>query len=346
MSNGLAFTFGTAKGIQGGVPMRSRTSGLIRFTRRGSVTRFLTVAIASALAVPIGLGQTTPGTTTTAPATPAGGLPPVNTVAPVPEAVLKTPDAPAPASAGNWLRISGNTVNVRARPDTNGLSMTRLERDAIVWGVRKENGWWAISPPPDVFSLIAPRFVERRGSERGMGKVEPGRPVGGRARSRNVQVNPQETDVQTKIGTGQEVRIVGEVTSGAGPDGMPEKWLQIAPPEGVLAYISSEYAEPISDEVARSRGATKPGMTIAAAPSSNPPPAPTSPSAAPTSPTVTPSSATQDKSGIVTASDTNIVPSTSSPWARRLQLVEAEIDVESKKPTAEQSWSKSLAELR
>lgn len=307
--------------------MRTRTSAMIRPTRRGSVTRFLTATIATfALGGSLAIAQTTPGTTT-APTKPPTTLPPVDSSASkVPEAVLKATDAPDP-SAG-WLRITGSTVNVRARPDLNSLSMTRLDRDTIVWAIKKEGSWWAISPPPDVFSLIAARFVERTGADRGIVKVEPGSILRVRAGSRNVQVNPQETDVQSKIGNGQEVRIVGEVISGTAADGTPERWLQIAPPEGVAAYISSEFAEPISEDLARARGATKPGMTIAANP------------AAPRES----ASGTTDKTEIKPASD--IASSSSSPWNRRLRVIESEIEVESKRPTAEQSWTKALGELR
>jgi hypothetical protein len=305
--------------------MRTRTSALIQPTPRGSVTRFLAAAIATfALSGSLAIAQTTQATT--APAKPPTTLPPVDaSTSKVPEAVLKPSDTPDP-SAG-WLRITGSTVNVRARPDVNGLSMTRLERDTIVWAIKKENGWWAIAPPPDVFSLIAARFVERTGADRGIVKVKADSILRVRAGSRNVQVNPQETDVQAKIGNGQEVRIVGEVTSGTADDGTPERWLQIAPPEGVAAYISADYAEPISEDAARARGATKPGMTVAA-----------NPSAAGDS-TV---SAT-DKTAAKPSGD--LSASSSSPWNRRLRMIESEIEVESKKATAEQSWARALAEL-
>lgn len=150
-----------------------------------------------------------------------------------------------------WIRISGNTVNVRARADVNSLPMTRLERDSVLWAIRRENGWYAVKPPADVFSLVAAQFIERVGTDRGVVKVGPDSSLRVRAGSRHTTVDPQLTDIQAKLSNGAEVRVMGEWT-----DSHNDRWLQIAPPEGVLVYVSAEYAEPISEEMAKARGAS------------------------------------------------------------------------------------------
>ncbi len=175
-------------------------------------------------------------------------------------AISAKPAIPNSADA-TWIRITGNTVNVRARADVNSLPMTRLERDSILWAVRRENGWYAVKPPSDVFSLVAAQFIERVGTDRGVVKVGADSSLRVRAGSRHTTVDPQLTDIQAKLSSGAEVRVMGEWT-----DSHNDRWLQIAPPEGVLVYVSAEYAEPISEDMAKSRGATGTSGVVTHAP--------------------------------------------------------------------------------
>lgn len=217
-----------------------------------------------------------------------------------------------------WIRVIGNTVNVRARADVNSLPMTRLERDSILWAVRRENGWYAVKPPSDVFSLVAAQFIERVGTDRGVVKVGADSSLRVRAGSRHTTVDPQLTDIQAKLSSGAEVRVMGEWT-----DSHNDRWLQIAPPEGVLVYVSAEYAEPISEEMAKSRGATGTSGVVTHAPGAITPAnvsksgtiAAPSPSVSDASKTteiipVTPSGGGGSKGDTKLASDTEIKPIT------------------------------------
>ncbi|MBI5863142.1 MAG: hypothetical protein HZB38_01250 [Planctomycetes bacterium] len=240
----------------------------------------------------------TPGLTTSAPAPK------------VTEAVLK-PETPA--GEVGWLRITGNVVNIRSRPDVNGLSMARLDRDKIVWGVKKLDGWYAIEPPPEVFSLVAAEFVKRTADDRGLVEMKAGETLRVRAGSAAAQIDPMKTDVQARLANGSELRIVGETTD-------PQKvlWFQIVPPEGVLAFISAEFVEPISDEAARGLGAVRrkdaPPVAV-------------------------------KTTDVALAQDVSSKPPIGS-WTQRLRLLATEIEAESKKPSQSQSWAKLLSDLK
>lgn len=174
-----------------------------------------------------------------------------------------TPTTPGASTAETgWFRVTGNSVNVRSRADVNSIPVTRVTRDTLVQAVGREFGWYAIKPPADSFSYVAARYrdetqgrdvklIERQGSE-GVVRVEDGTTLRVRAGSRVVNVNPQDSDVQTKLKSGDRVRIIGE---------RDEDWLMIAPPEGVKVYISAEFLQPVGASEAASLGAgTTPGV--------------------------------------------------------------------------------------
>jgi hypothetical protein len=96
--------------------------------------------------------------------------------------------------------------------------------------------------------------------------------------------------------------------------GRRDEWLKIEPPEGVFFYIADECVERTTPEVAASLQATASRPARAA--------------------------------GAVAATRPAEGPDMSSPWGQRLSLVEAAIEAEGRKDALQQSWTKSIAELR
>lgn len=206
---------------------------------------------------------------TATPETAAGSQPAVSIATDVPRAEAKPGDAApaaeaAPSGDVGWLRVTGNSVNVRARPDLNSLAVTKVSRDALLQSVGKEFGWYAIKPPAEVFSLVAARYrdettgrdvslIERQGNV-GVVRVEEGTTLRVRAGSRVVEVDPQQSEVQTRLKSGDRVEIIGE----------RGEWLMITPPADVKVYISAEFVARISDsEAASLRAGGAPPATAA-----------------------------------------------------------------------------------
>jgi len=92
------------------------------------------------------------------------------------------------------------------------------------------------------------------------------------------------------------------------------EWLKIVPPDGVFFYVADDCVERITPEVAAALQAK-----AVRAPRAD---------------------------GAVAATRPAEGPDLSGPWGQRLALVEAAIEAEGRKDALEQSWTKSIAELR
>jgi hypothetical protein len=214
--------------------------------------------------------------------------------------------ATQPAQAQYWLRVTAERVNLRSRADLNSRIVGRVNRDDVLEGCGTENGWHKIVPPGGVFSLVAAQYVERVGGDRGLVKVDTSLRV--RVGSDIQPRDPMLSEVQTHLERDAQVRILGELTGG---------WLKIAPPEGVYVYISADYVEQITPEVAGRLRAAK-----AAAPPVD--------SAAPVQPTARPMEQ----------------PDLSGPWGQRLSPLLQRIEAEQKKPADQQTWDAIKDELQ
>jgi hypothetical protein len=211
------------------------------------------------------------------------------------------------AAAETWLQVTADEVHIRSRGDANSLPVAKVPRDTLLRAVgRDAYGWWRIQPPPGVFSFVSSEYVDRRGPDTGIVSVRSGT-LRVRVGSLVRDVDPTQTEIQTLLERGTQVRVVGE----QGP------WLRIAPPPGVYVYVAAQHVRAISDEeAARLRARPAAGApTSQAAPRG---------AAAPEEPAE---------------------PDLSGPWGRRLVAIETAISAEGRKPLAEQSWADALAEL-
>ncbi|HMQ15133.1 MAG TPA: hypothetical protein PKC49_04090 [Phycisphaerae bacterium] len=225
------------------------------------------------------------------------------------------PPASQPASDGYWLRVTGDAVNLRSRPDVNSISVARLDRDSYLRGVGMDGTWHRVEPPAGVFSLVSAEYVERQTTTRGVVSLDSGTlrvRVGSRVSARD----PLSADVQTLLERGAVVEIVGE------QDG----WLQIAPPPGVYMYIAADYVERVPDDVV--------GMLQGAAPRVR-----YSESGGTAGP------AERAESGDVPGTQPAVAVDMSGPHGQKLAALEPRIRAEANRPVLEADWAALLSDL-
>ena len=226
---------------------------------------------------------------------------------PEPASVEQVP-ASAPVAPHYWLRVSGDRVNLRSRPDANSRIVGRVERDDVLEAVGSVYGWERIVPPEGVFSLVSARYIERLDSGRGVVRVDTTLRV--RVGSDVQARDPLLSEVQARLPRDAEVQIVGELAGG---------WLKIVPPAGVCVYVSGDYVERISAEVAQRLRAARGGAR------------PTSRSA---------------RSQRAATTRPVEPPELTGRWGARLKPLLATIESEGRKPLREQSWEAVLSALR
>jgi hypothetical protein len=248
------------------------------------------------------------GAQTDAPLTRAPALPPATQAA---TTALQPPC---------WLRVKTDEVNLRAHPDLSSLIVARVGRDATLYAVAAEPGWFKIMPPVGTYSLVNGQYVRPVSDTRGVVAISSGT-LRVRAGSQLLATDPLLNEVQALLASGTPVDILGREGD----------WLRIVPPEGVFFYVSSDYAEPISDEVATRLGAARPpvGPTQPVVGST-----PESPPAASTQPVTLAEHTAEDR------------PELSGPWGQELRKVEQQIEAESRKPALDQNWVERQRELR
>lgn len=226
--------------------------------------------------------------------------------------------ASIPLEAAEWLRVTGDQVNLRGDPDLSSPVTAQVGRDTVLRFAGLEGEWCRVFPPSGSFSLVSAQYVARSGVDRGVVRVSSGT-LRVRMGSTTETVDPMRSKVQANLSDGDEVRILGE------QDG----WLRIVPPDGVFYYVSREYVQPVSAEEARR---LQPAETQALTQLASGAAAPAS--AAEASEVASAAVATR--------------PSGSQPigslsyetfWGRRLKAVLDEIEVERQRPINLQSWT-------
>ncbi len=162
---------------------------------------------------------------------------------------------PSTAAGATWLRVRGERVNLRARPDRNSVIVAVVTEGDVLECVGGEYGWRAVVPPEGVFSYVASEFVEVDESGVGRVKVEAGK-LRVRVGSRVTELDPLKSDVQTWLANGAAVRVLAR----GGP------WLRIEPPEDVALYVSDAYVTELSAEESRGRVSRRGGSTATSGP--------------------------------------------------------------------------------
>jgi len=211
-----------------------------------------------------------------------------------------TPVPPAAVEPDYWLRVTGDNVNIRSRPDTNSLILSQVGRDAVLHGRGEQFEWHQVDPPADVFCFVAKQYVETTGEGLGAVRIASGT-LRVRAGSQLFAVEPAQSEVVARLENGTEVAIVGEEGD----------WLKIRPPASVPAYVSADYAERIAeDRAAELRAQVFPTTAVAArtteTPATRPAPSP---------------------------------QATAEEWSRRLAQIETAIQAETRKPVPAQDWA-------
>ncbi|MBU0639880.1 MAG: SH3 domain-containing protein [Planctomycetes bacterium] len=227
-----------------------------------------------------------------------------------PQAVPQTQPAERTSQA-YWLRVIGDSVNLRSRGDANSAIVARLPRDTVLRGIGEEYGWHQVVPPDGTFSYVSAEYVELKSPSLGVVAVRSGK-LRVRVGSQAHKLDPLRSEVQTLLPDGAEVRILGQEGD----------WLRIEPPAGVFAHISGDFVERVTDEVAaRLRAATGQVTSqpaVALRPVQPPAPETRAPEA----------------------------PNLAGDWGQKLAVVEQTITAEGRKPAAEQAWAPVLAQLQ
>lgn len=270
-------------------------------------------------------------------------------VAPMPpttQPAAATPPAVVtpPATSGPfWIRINGDSVNLRSRPDLNSTAVARLDRGTMLRSVGMDGTWYRVMAPRGVFSLVKAEFVETRPDGRGTVKLDSGT-LRVRVGSRTTPVEPERSDVQTLLERGTEVRITGRQGD----------WLEIVPPDGVFFFVASEFAERVSDESAGlAPGAEPPVAFSQGDPDRAVLSGGGSPASASTETTLrlppTLATAFSGAGGGPTTTqpvEPLVRPDLSGPQGRKLVEIEERIFVESARPAVDRAWPPLIADLR
>ncbi len=149
----------------------------------------------------------------------------------VPAAGALAQDAvPQPDVANSKYQIDGivnvDSVYVRSGPGEGYYPTQTLAKGSAITVVGIKFDWLKILPPDNSFSYVGAVFVDRS-SDGTTGKINRN-DVNIRAGS---LVNAMKTTVQTRLNSGDEVRIIGK----------EDEYLKIKSPAGAYLYINKEY---------------------------------------------------------------------------------------------------------
>lgn len=161
--------------------------------------------------------------------------------------------ATQPAERRVWLRVTGERVNVRTRPDANSRIVARMMQDDVLIGVGSSYGWRRIVPPDGTYCLVASSYIDRIENNRGVVEVDTSLRV--RFGSDVQRRDPLQSEVCDRLQPDETVQIVGEYN---------EEWLKIKPTERVRYYISGDFVQEISETDARRLLAQAPQRSSAA----------------------------------------------------------------------------------
>jgi len=117
------------------------------------------------------------------------------------------------------IRVTGDRVSLRAKPDLNSELLDHAMRDEELVFLGKTNGWVAVQTPGSLGLWVSGQYVQN-------GVVQPSR--------LNVRSGPsQNYSVVCVVNKGDSVALRGEFND----------WLKIAPPDGSRVWISEDYTE-------------------------------------------------------------------------------------------------------
>ncbi len=132
-----------------------------------------------------------------------------------------------------WLRVTGDRVNLRSRPDTNSTIITKLNTDDVLAGHESLFDWHRVKPPQGVFSYVHRDYIRRDG-DTGTVTVSTGN-LRVRTGSTERTLDPRQSEAQILLPNGTAVEILG--THG--------DWLKIVPPDDVWMYVAADFVEEI-----------------------------------------------------------------------------------------------------
>jgi len=124
--------------------------------------------------------------------------------------------------------INGGPVNVRSGPGEGYYATQLMDKGASVTVVGIKFDWLKIVPPDGSFSYVGSVFVDRS-ADGTTGKINRN-DVNIRAGS---QVNASKTTVQTRLGIGDTVQILGK----------EDEYLKIKPPAGAYLYVNKQFVD-------------------------------------------------------------------------------------------------------
>jgi hypothetical protein len=147
------------------------------------------------------------------------------------------------------IRVTGDRVSLRAKPDINSELLDRAMKDDEMVFLGSTNGWLAVQAPESMDLWVAAEYIEN-------GTVQPAR--------LNVRSGPNRNySVVCVIDQGTAVTPRGEFS----------EWLKIAPPPGSRVWISEDYAERIEPPAPVPEPAPEPEPAPVAEPKPEPKPA-------------------------------------------------------------------------
>jgi hypothetical protein len=237
--------------------------------------------------------------------------------------------------------INTSAVFVRSGPGEGYYATQKLDKGATVTVVGIKFDWLKVVPPEGSFSYIGSVFVDRSG-DGSVGRVNRN-DVNIRAGS---LLNAMKTTVQTRLGAGDEVQIIGK----------EDEYLKIRPPEGSYLYVSKEFVDPVKAIAGDTTDNSTPSPLVTQTPTTQPAPLA---AAAPT-PAVAPTVTQQNAPTIGNASSPTTQPAQASAGATTQPVAaapqpspedlfgqyEAEFDATSHQPLADQNIGKLTAEYQ
>ena len=117
------------------------------------------------------------------------------------------------------IKVTGDRVSLRAKPDINSELLDRAMRGEELVFLGKTNGWVAVQAPGSLDLWVSGEYVQN-------GTVQP--------EKLNVRSGPsQNYSVVCVVNKGDSIALRGEFN----------EWLKIVPPVGSRVWISEEYAE-------------------------------------------------------------------------------------------------------
>jgi hypothetical protein len=117
------------------------------------------------------------------------------------------------------VRVTGDRVSLRAKPDINSDLLDRAMRGEEMVYFEKTNGWLAVQAPESLDFWVAGEYVQN-------GVIQP--------EKLNIRSGPSlNYSVVAVLNKGDTVSLRGEFND----------WLKIAPPRGSRVWISEEFVE-------------------------------------------------------------------------------------------------------